>query len=113
MESETWKDALDKHLVELTERLPTVIDDVMRRMKSHVSQNEYSKIKSISDPAERIETFVNAINSRTRQDFDAFCEALVAVKQNDLAKTLSESQNILINCLFICAMFPRTSFKHQ
>ena len=103
MESETWKEALNKHLVELTERLPTVIDDVMRRMICHVSQNEYSKIKSISDPAERIETLLNAIKSRTRQDFDAFCEALVAVKQNDLAEKLSESQNIFIKCLFICS----------
>lgn len=94
MESETWKEALDKHLVELTERLPTVIDDVMRRMICHVSQNEYSKIKSISDPAERIETLLNAIKSRTRQDFDAFCEALVAVKQIDLAEKLKNHSNI-------------------
>lgn len=97
MESETWKGALDKHLPELTERLPSVIDDVIRRIKRHISHNEYLKIKSITDPADKIEELLNAIRSRTLQDFYAFCEALVAVKQNDLAEKLSESPSVLLS----------------
>ena len=95
MESNTWKEALDKYWAELTERLSSVIDDVVRKMKCHISHSEYNKIKSKADPADKIEVFLDAISSRTSQDFDAFCEALVAVKQNDLAEKLSESPRIL------------------
>ena len=95
MESSTWKEALDTYWDELTERLSSVIDDVIRKMKRHISHSEYNKIKSKGDPADKVEAFLVAINSRTSKDFDAFCEALVAVKQNDLAEKLSESPHIL------------------
>lgn len=87
--AESWKKALDIHLSELTERLASVIDDVVRKMKCHISNGEYQRIKNTSNPAQKIEAFLDAISTRTIQDFDAFCEALVAVKQNDLAEKLS------------------------
>jgi len=94
MESETWKEALDSHLVELTERLTSVIDGVIRRMKLHISTQEYHQIKSIMNPAEKIEALLSAISTRTIKEFKVFCEALVDVKQNDLAEKLSKSLNI-------------------
>ena len=103
MESKTWKEALDNHLFEFTERLPNVIDEIIRRMKSHISNEEYHKMKSVTNPMERIETLVNAISTRTIKDFTAFCKALVAVKQNDLADKLSKSQRIILpyNCVIL------------
>ena len=95
--AETWRDALDDHLIELTDRLPTVIDDVIRRMKRHISNEEYCSLKSIGNPAEKIETLMDAIRARTAQHFNAFCDALVAVKQKDLAEKLSESLSIKLH----------------
>ena len=94
MGSKTWKKALHEHLVDFTERLPNVIDDIIRRMRHHISDEEYYKMKSIANPLERIETFVNSISTRTIEQFKDFCKALVDVKQNDLAEKLSKSQRI-------------------
>ena len=94
MGSKTWKEALDEHLVEFTERLPNVIDEIIRRMRRHISNEEYQKMKSILNPIERIETLVDSISTRTIEHFNDFCQALVDVKQNDLAEKLSKSQRI-------------------
>ena len=91
MESKTWKEALDEHLVEFTERLPNVIDEVIMRMRRHFSNKEYQKMKSIVNPMDKIETLVDSISTRTIEQFNDFCQALVDVKQNDLAEKLSKS----------------------
>ena len=96
MESKSWKEALDVYWAELTERLSSVIDGVVRKMKCHISHSEYQKITSNTDPTNKIEAFLNAISSRTSRDFDAFCEALVAVKQNDLAEKLSKLPSTVV-----------------
>ena len=100
MESETWKLALDIYLPELTDRLPTVIDDLIRRMKRHISNDEYYRIRDITNPGNKIERLVDAISTRKVEDFDAFCKALDAVKQNDLAEKLSKSSN---SCVLLCS----------
>ena len=100
MESETWKVALDNYLPELTDRLPSVIDDIIRRMKRHISNDEYYKIRDIINPGCKIERLLDAISTRKVEDFNAFCKALDAVKQSDLAEKLSKSSNsyVLLCC---------------
>lgn len=96
MESETWKEALDEHLVEFTERLPNVIDEIIMRMRRHFSNEERQKMKITVNPIERIKTLVDSISTRTEEQFNDFCQALVDVKQSDLAEKLSKSQNFTV-----------------
>ena len=93
MESKPWKEALNKHLVEFTDRLPSVIDDIIRRMRCHISNEEYEEMKCVNR-IKRVEALIDSIRTRTIEQFNDFCQALVDVKQNDLAEKLSKSQKV-------------------
>lgn len=79
--------ALDEYAHVMVQQLTQVVGELLLKLKIHISDMEYHNINSEANSMEKVWLLVDSIRTRPHI-FDAFCDALEAVKHTELANKL-------------------------